>query len=108
MLKRFCLTLRLALPLFWRVPTPPLIAPLTPDILVLLVMILMIPAVPSASYLADGEVITSMVLIWSDGKDLSTSARLFAIAPDGLPLISTFTFWSPRRDTLPLISTATN
>ncbi len=99
------------LPLFWRVPTPPLTEPLQPDMFFCLVMILMIPAEPSASYLADGEVITSMLLIWSAGMVFSnTSDKLADVAPDdGLPLISTRTFWSPRRqDTFPFMSTATS
>ena len=42
--------------------------------------------------LADGEVITSIFLIWSAGIERSTSERLAADAPVVLPLINIFTF----------------
>src|SRR5258708_32505947 len=38
----------------------------------------------------------------------NTSDKLADVAPDGLPLINTLTFWSPLIATLPLISTDTN
>ena len=69
------------------------------------VTILMIPAEPSASYLAEGEVITSTVLIISAGICLNASAILDAIMVDGLLLIKTRTLVEPRSDGLPSKST---
>src|SRR5450432_4231035 len=76
-----------------------------PCIVFFLVIILIIPADPSASYLAEGEVITSTVLIWSAGICLSASATLLAVMVEGLLLMSTLIFWLPRKDTFPSMST---
>src|SRR3569833_4653158 len=86
---------------------PPLTEPLIPVMFFCLVMMLMIPAEPSASYLAEGEVITSMLLIWSAGIVFYTSDKLAEVAPEGLPLIKTRTLLSQRRETIPMKSTAT-
>ena len=67
----------------------------------------MIPAVPSASYFADGFVMTSTFSIPSAGNDRKASATFPAIIPLGRPLISTFKFRLPRIETLPSISTST-
>ena len=69
------------------------------------VTILMIPADPSASYFADGDVITSTVLIISAGICFKASVILEAIIVDGLLLINTFTFVEPRKEGLPSKST---
>ena len=50
-------------PLFDLVPTEEFMEPVKPSTDLRLVIILTIPAVPSPSYLADGEVITSTLLI---------------------------------------------
>ena len=68
-------------------------------------MMLMIPLEPSASYLADGEVITSTLLIWSAGMAFSASAILPAMVPDGFPLIKTVMPVLPRKETFPSKST---
>ncbi len=66
----------------------------------------MIPPMPSGSYFAEGLVITSTRSIMAAGI-LSTMARRSpCVRPLGLPSISTFTFWSPRRLILPSISTS--
>ena len=68
---------------------------------------LMIPPIPSGSYFAEGLLITSTRSIMAAGI-LSTMARRSpCVRPLGLPSISTFTFWSPRRLILPSISTST-
>ena len=51
----------------------------------------MIPAVPSALYLAEGEVITSTFSTLSDGNCFSASLLLIPTNPDGLPLIRILT-----------------
>ena len=69
------------------------------------VIILIIPEEPSASYLAEGEVITSTDLIISAGICFNASATLLAMIVEGLLLIKTFTFELPLNDTLPSKST---
>ncbi len=66
---------------------------------------LIIPAEPSASYFADGDVITSTVLIISAGICFKASAMLDAIIVEGLLLINTFTLEDPRNEGLPSKST---
>ena len=70
-----------------------------------LVTMLMIPALPSASYLADGEVITSTVLIISAGICFKASAILDAKIVDGLLLINTLIFEEPLKEGFPSRST---
>ena len=65
----------------------------------------MMPPVPSASYLAEGVVITSTLLIWSAGICFSASAMLLAEMVLGRLLMSTRMFWEPRVD---LIEDATS
>ena len=69
-------------------------------------IIFSIPAVPSASYLAEGEVTTSTCWIDSDGIDLRPSGPERPTIPDGFPLINIFILLLPRRDTFPSISTS--
>src|SRR5438045_583974 len=82
--------------------------PLVPRSVFFFVMILMIPAVPSASYLADGEVITSTCLIISAGICFNASETLRATMLDGLLLIRTLILELPRNWTFPSMSTATD
>jgi hypothetical protein len=56
--------------------------PLSPANLFFLKTILIIPAVPSALYLADGEVITSTFSTLSDGNCLSASLLLIPTKPE--------------------------
>src|SRR5690606_41215254 len=69
------------------------------------VMILMIPEDPSASYFAEGDVITSTDLMSSAGIALSASAMLEAAIVEGRLLMSTRILLLPRRLTLPYRST---
>ena len=68
-------------------------------------IILMIPPVPSASYFADGLVITSTFSILSEGID---SNPLLAVKTEGFPLINIRTLEFPRKLTAPSISTLTD
>ena len=70
-------------------------------------MMLMMPAVPSGLYLAEGLVITSMRSMLSPGICSRIWARLSAVRPDSLPLIQTVTDELPRSDTSPSWSTST-
>ena len=63
------------------------------------------PPPPSASYLADGLVITSTFSIASAGIKRKASAILIAF--DGFPSISTLTLSLPRKLTFPSTSTET-
>ena len=65
----------------------------------------MIPAVPSASYLADGEVITSTRSIASAGSWLKTSVLPNPAMAEGFPLIRILTLSLPLRLIPPSIST---
>ena len=82
--------------------------PLSPFNLFFLNTIFMIPAVPSASYLADGEVMISTFSTLSDGNCFSASLLLIPTNPEGLPLISIVTLWFPLSETFPSTSTATD
>ncbi len=62
---------------------------------------LIIPAVPSGSYLADGFVTTSMLSIELAGICVRTSELLMPASPDGLPSIKKVTFVFPRKATVP-------
>ena len=66
-----------------------------------------IPAVPSASYLAEGDVITSTRSIASAGNWLKTLLSPNPASADGLPLIKILTFSFPLRLIPPSISTET-
>ena len=66
---------------------------------------LMIPAVPSPSYLAGGVVMISTDLICSAGMPFSASARLLASVGEGLLLTRTLKLPEPRIFTLPSPST---
>ena len=83
-------------------------APFNPSNLLLFNMILSIPAVPSDSYLAEGEVITSTFSIDSAGNCLNASVEFNPTNPDGLPLIRIRTLSFPRKATLPSTSTDTD
>ena len=91
--------------LLLRVPALASMPSVAPRRLLLLVMMLMMPPEPSASYLAEGEVMTSTVLIWSAGICFSASAMLLAEMVEGLLLMSTLMLLEPRRLTLPSRST---
>ena len=80
--------------------------PLIPFFSSFLRMILMIPAVPSASYFADGLVITSTFSIISAVIDPSAPPSVSA-RTDGLPLIRICTPLLPLRVTAPSILTST-
>ena len=70
--------------------------------------ILIMPAVPSGLYFAEGFVITSMRSIVSPGICSRIWARFSAVSPDSLPLIHTVTDELPRSDTSPSWSTSTD
>ena len=57
-------------PRFFGIPVFKLTLPLNPRRFCFLKIIFKIPAVPSAEYLADGDVTTSTFSIDSDGSDL--------------------------------------
>ena len=82
-------------------------APLRPCNLLRLRMMFKIPAVPSASYLAEGEVITSTRAIDSAGSCRKASVELRPTSPEGFPLIKIRTSSFPRKETLPSTSTET-
>ena len=63
---------------------------------VILKIMLIIPAVPSGLYLAEGLVMTSTCLISSAGIISRMSAWLSAVSPDAFPLIQTVTLEFPR------------
>ncbi len=66
-----------------------------------------IPAVPSASYRADGEVITSTFSIDSAGNCLSASVEFSPTSPEGFPFIKIRTLSLPLSATFPSTSTDT-
>ena len=70
-------------------------------------MIFKIPAVPSESYLAEGEVITSTLSIASEGNCFNASAPLKPTKAEGLPSIKIRTFSLPLKLTVPSGSTST-
>ena len=82
--------------------------PLKPINLFFLNMMFKIPAVPSASYLADGEVITSTFSIASAGICLNASAPFMPTKALGLPSINMVTFSFPRKLTVPSTLTCTD
>ena len=83
-------------------------APFKPCNLLRLRIIFNIPAVPSASYLAEGEVITSTFSIDSAGNCRNASVEFKPTKPDGFPLIKIRTLSFPRKATLPSTSTETD
>jgi len=91
-LKKFTLLfLRLKLPFVpvcSGIPTLKFILPLNPNRSCFFRIIFKIPAVPSASYLADGDVTTSTCWIDSDGIDLRPSGPDNPTRPDGFPFIN--------------------
>ena len=60
-----------------------------------------IPAVPSESYLAEGDVMTSTFSIASDGNCFRASAPFKPTKAEGLPSISMRTLSLPRRLMVP-------
>ena len=70
-------------------------------------IIFITPPEPSASYFADGFVITSILSISSADMDFNASAKLPDSSPEGRPLIKNLIFLLPRIETLPSISTST-
>ncbi len=66
-----------------------------------------IPAVPSASYLADGLVITSTFSMASAGSCVRASVDPKPANADGLPLIRILTFSLPLKLMAPSTSTST-
>lgn len=81
--------------------------PFNPNFLVFLRIILIIPPLPWASYLAEGDVITSTFSIASDGS----CWRNFESIPtrlEGLPLIKILAASLPLNKILPSISTETD
>ena len=87
-----------------RVPALKEILPLIPLTFDFFRIILMIPPMPCASYLAPGFVITSMLFIWLAGIDCSTSAILLPKAVDGLPSIKKRMPLLPASSTFPSAS----
>ena len=69
-------------------------------------IIFKIPAVPSAEYLADGDVTTSTFSIDSEGNDLRPWGPDRPTRPDGFPLIKILTLLFPRNEILPSKSTS--
>ena len=110
MLKKFTLLfLRLKLPFVpvcSGIPTLKFILPLNPNRSCFFRIIFKIPAVPSASYLADGDVTTSTCWIDSDGIDLRPSGPDNPTRPDGFPFINILTLLLPLNDIFPSISTS--
>ena len=98
----FLFKLKLASPeyLFFD-PTDALIIPLNPLSIPFFKIILMIPAPPSALYLTEGFVITSIRLIALAGVCFSTSLELNVV---GFPLINTLKSELPRSFTFPSAS----
>ena len=82
--------------------------PLKPTSSCFFKIILSIPAVPSASYLADGEVTTSTLSIDSAGSCLNPCGPDIPTSPDGLPLIRILTLSFPLKETAPSTSTETD
>ena len=78
-------------------PADTIIEPLTPLDFPFLITILIIPPPPSASYRADGLVITSTFSTASAGNNFKASATLIPANPDGFPSINIFTFSFPLR-----------
>ncbi len=81
--------------------------PFKPFLLSFFRIILIIPAIPSASYRADGLVMTSILSIRSPCSILKASGLLRPTSPEGLPSTSIRTFELPRKLTFPSTSTAT-
>ncbi len=79
--------------------------PDTPWIFFVLVTMLMMPPVPSASYFAPGLVITSTRSITSAGIIFTASAMLDDMIVEGLPFIRTLMLLEPCMDTFPSRST---
>ena len=65
-----------------------------------------IPAVPSAEYLADGDVTTSTFSMDSEGSDLKPWGPDRPTRPDGFPLIRILTLLFPLSEILPSKSTS--
>ena len=71
------------------VPYPMVKLPFNPAFVFFFSTILIIPTSPSASYFADGLLITSILSICEDGIASNTALVLDAVIPDGFPLINT-------------------
>ena len=82
--------------------------PFIPSIESFFKIIFKIPPVPSDSYLADGDVITSTLSIDSAGICWSPWGPLSPTRPDGFPLIKILTLSLPLSATFPSISTETD
>ena len=85
------------------IPVFILIFPLKPRRFCFFRITFKIPAVPSAEYLADGDVTTSTFSIDSDGSYLKPWGPDSA---DGLPFIKILTLLFPRSDMFPSKSTS--
>ena len=90
-------------------PTLVLTTPLRPraPAVLSLSLILMMPLMPSGSYLAEGLVMTSTFSTVEAGICSSRVLRSEASSSLGRPLTSTFTLEEPRNVTLPSLSMAT-
>ena len=82
--------------------------PFVPFLFSFLSFIFIIPAIPSASYFAEGFVITSILSTVFAGNCSNIVAKSPPIILDGLPSIKTRTFEFPRRLTFPSISISTD
>ena len=101
------LRLRLALRFVCgKYPKVPVTLPLRPSFLSFLRIIFKIPAVPLASNLEEGLVITSILSIWSAGMLCSALApSSIPSRAEGLPFIKNFTLELPLIETVPSVST---
>ena len=82
-------------------PIVGLIEPLNPVTFPFLKIIFKIPAVPSASYLAEGEVITSTLSIASAGNWRKALVPSKPTKEEGFPSIKIRTFSFPLKLTFP-------
>ncbi len=82
-------------------------SPLNPSNLPFFNTILIIPAMPSGSYFADGDVMTSTLSIISAGKFSTDVVSPPEISADGFPFTKILTLLFPRKLTTPSISTLT-
>ena len=105
----FSVRLLMLSPRLWLLGTPVLrvTEPLKPRFSSFLSTMLIIPAVPSASYLSEGLVITSMRSIMSAVRVPRALPSLLA-STEGLPLIKICTPATPRSRTCPSMVTFTD
>ena len=94
-------------PLLVGAPIFVVIEPFNPSVFSFLKIIFKIPAVPSASYLAEGDVITSTRSMASAGSWRNASVEPKPAIADGFPLIKIRTFSLPRKLMAPSTSTFT-